>query len=452
MLNTKLIESIKPYREMNFNDEMNLINIFQDLSLEFPNDLPLVKQDIHSAIMQRLAELGFNTSSLAQSEKYLIDKNNPYQWPLYHSQIIFKNGTYDKGKIDYIFHSVTFDKKMMMIGLNVSYVEETLPKVTEEDTDTDPEYVKLLLPIDDKLLNLFILSKLCDQQNHLLNNELVKVAAKLIYVQQSSISVKVNDTKKLKNVEHDFGEITNAFLEAFRIPENINGEFTPDLRITDLIKYMYDVLNDKPVDSGLFNLITQGSQDSSNITINQARQLHLDNVLSEADKATVTKIKEKLSPYVAKKVKHVWIVNNQKSNKTYGKHVKHVMAVHGTQNLSVLNILGEGLLDSHTLEQNGSKHYHYTGSGLGTGIYFARMDQADKSYNYTESQDGISNYMFVADVVYEKVIHTSSYNPSVGQGQNVDLVWGDAVGSYDRDEIVAKHPEQVQIKYLLELE
>ena len=122
----------------------------------------------------------------------------------------------------------------------------------------------------------------------------------------------------------------------------------------------------------------------------------------------------------------------------------------------MLNILGEGLLDSVTLEKNHSKHYSYTGSGFCRGIYFARLDQADKSYNYTEEysnsadNEQVYGYMFVADVAYHKARHVSYYD-DVHLRQGEDLVWGDGVGSYDRDEIVAQKPSQVHLKYLIEL-
>ena len=465
MLDEKLINSVKQYREFNFNDEMNLINIFQTLSHDFPKSLPLSETDIVAKIHQNLTRLGFDSSNLFQSKDNIdVDyKQNGYKWPKYHFQLYFRN---IKAQ-DQPFSSVTYDKKNIMLVIDTNYASEKLADLKNKTDKTIQEELNvslankfklgsfyIFMPIDDELLNSLILLRLCEQQSHILNDALLKYAARLIYVQQSSISVKVKNATQLKTIEHDFGKVTNNFLHDFRVPETDSRENTPQIRITDLIKYMYDVVNDKPVDSELFNLITQGQMDTNsiNIIINQARQLALDNVLTEASTKEKSRIKHDLSKPVANRVLHIWKINHQKDNNEYSPTAKHILAVHGTQNLSVLNILGEGLLDSDSLAKQGSTHYHYTGSGLGKGIYFARMDQAEKSYNYTETNDKAHSYMFLADIAYTKVVHTKHYGSVNDRNHKIDLVWGDFVGSYDRDEIVAKNPKQVQIKYLLELE
>lgn len=465
MLNEKLINSVNQYREFNFNDEMNLINIFQTLSHDFPQSLPLSETDIIAKVQQNLTRLGFDSDNLFQS-KDNVDfdySQNTYKWPKYHFQFSFRNIKAQNQP----FSSITYDKKNMMLEIDRNYESEKLailknkvPRTVQENLNIQlGSQVKfksfyIFIPIDNELLDSLILLKLCEQQSHLLNSTLLKYAAKLIYVQQSSISVKVENATQLKTIEHDFGKVTNDFLHDFRVPEVDSRENAPQIRVTDLIKYMYDVVNDKPVDSELFNLITQGRVDtnSMNIIINQARQLALDNVLTEASPKEKSRIENDLSNSVADRILHIWKINHQKDNNDYSPTAKHILAVHGTQNLSVLNILGEGLLDSVSLEKQGSTHYHYTGSGLGKGIYFARMDQAEKSYNYTESNDEAHSYMFLADIAYTNVVHTKHYGNIDDHLHKVDLVWGDFVGSYDRDEIVAKSPKQVQIKYLLELE
>lgn len=310
---------------------------------------------------------------------------------------------------------------------------------------------------DQKLSDLLTLLTLSTKQNTVLNSELFGLSAKLIYIQQSDLSIKTkDDATDLKKVAYDFGPATNAFIKDFKIPDLKQEDYDPDIKIMDLIKYMADVLNSRPVDSDVFNLIAKGRNNTSDtIIINQAHLLQLENILSEATTQEVKALKSKISPTVVQQVNRIWKINKPDKRQT-DTDTKHLTLVHGTRNLSVLNILGEGLLDSVTLEKNHSKHYSYTGSGFGRGIYFARLDQADKSYNYTEEysnsadNEQVYGYMFVADVAYHKARHVAYYD-DVHLHQGEDLVWGDGVGSYDRDEIVAQKPSQVHLKYLIEL-
>lgn len=470
MITEKLLKHLNTFRELNFNDELNLINIFQDLSTNFPKCLPLDSDEIKAEIKQQLSNLGLNPTNLLLSDTTYLRtslSSDDYKWNKYHSGFRINDNAF-------WFTNVIFNKQMLKLIVLNDYQKDSFAKVEKiakghsnkadlarknlallnNDTNNDSKNYHFLIPLTDvnadRLLNLLILYCLSLKQQKVLDQNILSYAAKLIYVQQSSISDKIN-VENAKKIKADFGHETNDFLHEFKIPRIQSSDYEQDVTVNGLIKYMYDLLHDLPVDPAIFNLITNGNSDTNtiNIIVNQARQLSLKNVLSSVSSTEMTKIKQKLSNTVAKKVSHVWKINHQADNHQYNDNAKHMMVIHGTQNLSVLNILGEGLKDSTSLRKQGSKHYVYTGSGLGNGIYFARLDQADKSYNYTESEcNRVHSYMFIADVAYNKVYKTKSYG---NLNTDCDLVWGQAVGSYDRDEIVAKHPEQVQIKYLLQL-
>ena len=83
---------------------------------------------------------------------------------------------------------------------------------------------------------------------------------------------------------------------------------------------------------------------------------------------------------------------------------------------------------------------------LGRGIYFARLNQVSKSMNYTSS-DKI-RYIFIADVAYTKIYEKHQYD-GANLANNYDLKYGKHVGSYDRDEFVAKSYAQVYPLYMV---
>lgn len=134
------------------------------------------------------------------------------------------------------------------------------------------------------------------------------------------------------------------------------------------------------------------------------------------------------------------------------KHTKHEVytGIHGTNNSSVLSILLNGFQNVKQLRKNNINH-NYTGSGLGSGTYFAHLHQASKSSNYTGGSSD-TKYMVVADVEYRKdnVLKVKGYDGSIN-AQNYDLVHGIKVGSYDIDEVVAPHSEKINVRYLVKM-
>ena len=158
------------------------------------------------------------------------------------------------------------------------------------------------------------------------------------------------------------------------------------------------------------------------------------------------KVKQKLfqDKYIRKdvKLKKVYKLDNQfNQDKKSGKY--KIECIHGTKNMSVISILLNGFLDAEQLDKRHINH-SYTASGLGKGIYFARLSQASKSINYS------NKYLFICDVVYNTAKTVMSYNSNLKT--NKDIVIGSKVGANNIDEIVAKSPRNIYMKYLIEIE
>lgn len=145
-------------------------------------------------------------------------------------------------------------------------------------------------------------------------------------------------------------------------------------------------------------------------------------------------------------IKNIYKVNEPKPQK---QGISRFTGVHGSPNRTILSILLNGLKSSKSLNKAGMSH-SYTGSGLGNGVYFTQLYQASKSANYTHNEKK-KRYLVVADVDYDK--NNVEYRKSYGyvDTHNYSLVHGVKVGSYDYDEIVAPHDDQINIRYLIEI-
>lgn len=149
------------------------------------------------------------------------------------------------------------------------------------------------------------------------------------------------------------------------------------------------------------------------------------------------------------KINNVYRFNHQKSvNTTKYKH--HQLLCHGTINESLLSIMKLGLIPNSQLTQQNINH-HYTGSGLGDGVYFTWLDQIAKSINYSSfiQNDGQQGYLILADVYYNDKIKTDHY--STNQLTDGDLLIAEKVGGNDLDELMVNNSAQIQLKYLIEL-
>lgn len=148
-------------------------------------------------------------------------------------------------------------------------------------------------------------------------------------------------------------------------------------------------------------------------------------------------------------VNNVYQFNHQSSIDTT-KYKHHQLLCHGTINESLLSIMKLGLMPSSQLTQQDINH-HYTGSGLGNGVYFTWLNQIAKSINYSSfvRNDGEQGYLILANVYYNNKIKTDHY--STYQLKDGDLLIAEKVGGNDLDELMVNNSAQIQLKYLIEL-
>lgn len=277
----------------------------------------------------------------------------------------------------------------------------------------------------------------------------------LMYLQQQELDVQVKKEAKrpkdeMAELKAKFSKAFLEFLQNFSIDElNDDSKQIPAFK---LYKYLYDLSHDLPIDNDIFRLITHSSEinlgDNQLVALRQADNLQLNHVLSSASKYEKDKLIQLFPSEMRSSIQNVFKVNDDTSQGLYP-YIAYNL-VHGTKSESVFSILKNGLLDAETLHKNNNKHYRFTGSGLGNGIYFARINQSQKSLNYASSD--VSNapvYMFVCDVGYHDKQTATSYGTS-GLDQKHDLLIGKGIGAYGRDELVAKNGKQVKIKYMIE--
>lgn len=132
---------------------------------------------------------------------------------------------------------------------------------------------------------------------------------------------------------------------------------------------------------------------------------------------------------------------------------KRIEGVHGTPNQTIMSIMLNGLQTNDELDNNKVNHV-YTGSGLGKGIYFARPHQVSKSSNYTGRSQSKKNYLICADIDYEIGTEktTNSYDGGTDASQ-YSVIIANSVGiSRGFDEILAPHGDNINIRYIVEIE
>lgn len=145
-------------------------------------------------------------------------------------------------------------------------------------------------------------------------------------------------------------------------------------------------------------------------------------------------------------IKSIYKVSDPKPQK---QGMKRFIGVHGSPNRTILSILLNGLKSSQSLNKEGISHAH-TGSGLGSGVYFAQLHQASKSANYTHNK-GQKRFLIIADVDYDKTRVKRCSHYGYVNTNNYSLIHGEKVGSRNYDEIVAPHDDQIHIRYLVEI-
>lgn len=225
--------------------------------------------------------------------------------------------------------------------------------------------------------------------------------------------------------------------------------------------FIQDVKNNRRIQPEIINWLSSDklqeekqSEDEKEQTTKFVENLISDMKLANSlalvqDESKIKEIKELVhDPYTKFDIAEIYAIEPKNNNQNYvspfDTEVKHKLLVHGTPNSSVLTILRDGLLTRKEIHKDAQ--VTLTGLGLGDGIYFAQPYQAGKSLGYIQSNNNYI-YLFLADVAYSKVYETKSWDqPHRDQG---DLIFANRIGSNDRDELVARSSEQVELKYLL---
>lgn len=276
-----------------------------------------------------------------------------------------------------------------------------------------------------------------------LSANLAAPIARLIYIQQKQLNNAQTKIEKQKVVKKLSASLT-YLLKHLNFNHNAyddDQEEESPITIGKLVGYMQDVLNGRPVDRKMFKLIAQSKdkQFADDAAMQQALDLNIANKIRFATDDEISKVRDLLSE---KNFKKVYKINDDKD---LGEMNTKTL-VHGTGNISVLNIIGQGLIDADTLRKRHSSRFNYTASGLGRGVYFARPDQVEKSLNYTHDSD---SYVFIATVGYHEIKDVNHYNTNLNAGK-ADMVWAHGVGSYDRDELLCKNYKNIKLEYLVQ--
>ena len=318
------------------------------------------------------------------------------------------------------------------------------------------------------------------------DSDLIAKIAQLIY-EQTKNEIIINDDKdnkkevtKTKQLtdEPDINEDVKHFLKTYS--PNINNESAydtlPPLTYRDFGQFLYDLKNKQPISSKfttwMFYTIDKDNPQSNNNVDNDEATMNnefMTTILQSMNLNNFMKLTDVNLPENAKLITELQtdsgftdqfdivdmydIFDNRPIDKNLfmdQTNVQHKLLTHGTSNSSILTIIRDGLLSRQEL--NPDAKAEFTGLGLGNGVYFAQMYQAGKSASYTTnyySNNPKTSYLFIADVYYSKVLETNHYGSP--ENQNWDLLQANGVGSYDRDELVAKSGYQVRVRKMLAL-
>lgn len=311
-------------------------------------------------------------------------------------------------------------------------------------------------------------------ENTDLDRSLAQGIAKMIYAQQDQFNPNFTDQQQVAQTQADFqaqlarfNDGMRKFLTHLKIDVSQVSHQQTSISLKSIIDYIAAVNHHQPITAEMLGLIAavSGDQNSSNdddidiassaddlqnqkIIVNEATNANLFNKLTRVSEYQKLAPIKQLAPAVKKRIVNVYQIASTRDLSAYPQ-VKTLC--HGTGNYSLLSILKSGLLTSAELRRANSRHWSYTGSGLGVGIYFARLDQAEKAANYTDC-GSMNHYLFIADVGYHSAYDVDYYDSEATDKTNDDLIWAHRTGSFDRDELVAKSGHQVKLRYLIELQ
>lgn len=141
------------------------------------------------------------------------------------------------------------------------------------------------------------------------------------------------------------------------------------------------------------------------------------------------------------------------------KYPDHFTGIHGTNDESVPSILLNGLMNNEELQQFAKKSksklvkYDESGTALGVGVYFGRIDQVSKPLLYANGRAKDEAYLIIADVAYnKKSMQKIKWQSWTGEhNKSASLVWATRTGVRGKDEVLTPITKNIKIKYILKL-
>lgn len=490
---SKIITAMKPIILFDTSDFVTRITMYRQLQANglltsnFNQECEFVKNYIEKTIPQRIAiaKQVDDFKYIGETASYIdvdfkdIQAKTGYDIVRNHIQLPSNPNQDSPQTIDWIFTKNIKTKATILTvftnhdpneksSVNLEEIPLTHTNLTYRNNKTATEFHSLLLYL--KLLTS--ITDVCDGKN-----QIIQAMTTLFYIQQNKLNITVNniadDEVSDKTSIDKFSDDMQHFLKTFNPLYNKESVKKHTPTYLDLMNYFHDVKHKKPIQPTVFNWIYQNMIINEENTVDEldsekrtreqfiARQISQMKIENSLQRLKTPKEEAEFAPYRQQLLEdndfknHFNIVDvyrmPQLIDHNYNNgQAKHMTLVHGTSNVSILSILKYGLLDNDSLdqiiEQDSHIHARYTASGLGRGIYFARLNQVSKSMNYTHS-DKI-RYIFIADVAYTKIYETHQYD-GTNLTNNCDLKYGKQVGSHDRDEFVAKSYTQVHPLYMV---
>lgn len=427
---TKLQPILKKFRQLDPTDQLN--DTYLGLQLIEKNIIDPQKFDI--------------TDEIKATTQFIKDHSNDYQHsqPLDVDPKIYRNKflAYTTNNINYAqyFYFFTNQETFSVISLNINVYNRTsfTPFYCYKENCTNEIFNQV---IDAS----YYLTWLTNIKQLIYRSQVINNLAKLIYYQnQQSHHDDLLQTDENLITNSDFIKtLANAISDSQR------NNYQTNITVWDFCLLIHNLRIKQHLTQTQSSWLLNKNHEDNGFINDYLNNIHLEHFVKD-NLAPLPKNIQKLYNTIQnyKNVSELKIYDitnqhetSQENNTIYG--------IHGTNAESIPSIVSEGLKDAKTLSLENHQHYEYTGSGLGNGIYFAKLNQFQKALNYTGSYSN-TVYALVCEINYNKIKHTTTYG-NYDVSHNEDLVWGHGVGSHDRDELVAKRPDQVKIKYLLEI-
>lgn len=332
-------------------------------------------------------------------------------------------------------------------ALNYKFYLLPYDEYIHQTEESDSVYYVSTLAIRSSILtknaNVFlaedVLYRLMENIDNIIEEDFSESIVKLIYAQQHYFNPIIPKDKTQKKIVFKTSELE----------ELVNGlyfskNFRSKPKLIDIITYIYDLYTNKPLSTRILNKVNLGDF-LSTYKYKQAYDLKLDGKLSTPSLEEENLIKKYIPPRIKTQISHIYKI----ASKTPKNYKNHKTLMHGTGSISILNILGEGLLTNNDLKKHNIKHY-YTGSGLGQGVYFTDLNHIMKCLNYSDQySEHQREYVFVCDVFYNTNENVDRYNSAIKQ--KTDLITGVKIDGHGWNEYVATKSDMIQLKYIIEI-